>query len=70
VGEGCRPQSGLCSRPYEIAGTPRFAERHAPGDREIIGAPEERDVDPRAAYFSPCCRARAKRLRYPIFEAS
>jgi hypothetical protein len=44
--------------------------RHAPGEWEIIGEPEVREVDERAGYFSPWRRPHTlPRFRYPVYEA-
>jgi len=62
--------SGRWKKARYVAEKHEIAARHAPGDWEIVGPPEIREVDAGAAYFSPWRRARAKRLRYPVYEAS
>ena len=47
------PVTGKWVRARYVAERHVIAERHAPGDWEIIGPPEIRGVDPHEDYFNP-----------------
>jgi hypothetical protein len=64
------PRSGVRSMGQGALRAERheIAARHAPGEWEIIGSPEVRDVDPNVRYFSPW-RFTPHAEAMPVFKA-